>query len=240
VDLGDDLEGFVPMSQLGVDNLKKPADSFSEGDEIPLRATRVDIPNHRIVLSVKAYMMAQDQAVMDEFRVKHMPKPPTLADVTSDEVKEAGAAGETVGAGDETSAQDTPQDGQAPEAALPAEGAEQVAVDTQVAEMPEASSTEPVAQPAETTAEPISAEPVPAEPEVEPVEPVAEPTSEERVQAEPEVEPVEPEAEPTSEERAQAEPVEPEAPAQEPAPEAGGDSDEAEGESPERPDESKT
>jgi predicted RNA-binding protein with RPS1 domain len=89
VDLGDDLEGFVPVSQLGVDNLKKPADSFSEGDEIPLKATRVDIPNHRIVLSVKAYMSAQDMAIVDEYRAKHAPKQPTIGDVASEELKEA-------------------------------------------------------------------------------------------------------------------------------------------------------
>ena len=89
VDLGDDLEGFVPVSQLGVENIKKPSDSFSEGDEIPLKATRVDIPNHRIVLSVKAYMAAQDQAIVDEYRAKHAPKPSTIGDVASDEVKEA-------------------------------------------------------------------------------------------------------------------------------------------------------
>jgi small subunit ribosomal protein S1 len=91
VDLGDDLEGFVPISQLGVENLKKPADAFSEGDEIPLKATRVDIPNHRIVLSVRAYMSAQDQAIIEEYKAKHAPKPSTIGDVASDEVKEAGA-----------------------------------------------------------------------------------------------------------------------------------------------------
>jgi len=94
VDIGEDLEGFVPASQLGVDNLKKPADAFSVGDEIPLKVSRVDIPNHRIVLSVKAYMAAQDQAIIEEYRAKHAPKPSTIGDVASEEVKEAaGEAG---------------------------------------------------------------------------------------------------------------------------------------------------
>ncbi len=91
VDLGEDLEGFVPISQLGIDNIKKPSDAFSEGDEIPLTATRVDIPNHRIVLSVKAYMSAQDQAMIEEYKARHAPRPSTIGDVTSEEVKEAGA-----------------------------------------------------------------------------------------------------------------------------------------------------
>ena len=102
VDLGGDLEGFVPISQLGVDSLKRPSDSFSEGEVIPLRATRVDIPNHRIVLSVKAYMGAQDEAIIEEYRIKHAPKPSTMGDVASEELKEAMAPGGTnVGAVEE-------------------------------------------------------------------------------------------------------------------------------------------
>jgi small subunit ribosomal protein S1 len=116
VDLGDDLEGFVPASQLGVDNLKKPADAFSEGDEIPLKATRVDIPNHRIVLSVRAYMSAQDQAIVEEYRTKHAPKQPTIGDLASDELKEAAVQGsEPPAAGAAKNADDAQKlDGQRP------------------------------------------------------------------------------------------------------------------------------
>jgi small subunit ribosomal protein S1 len=50
VDLGDDIEGFVPVSQLGVTGLQNPADVFAEGDELEMRVTEVDAPNRRIVL----------------------------------------------------------------------------------------------------------------------------------------------------------------------------------------------
>ncbi len=52
VDLGDNVEGFVPLSQLGIDD-KKPADVFKEGDVLQLRVTKVDGQNQRIVLAVR-------------------------------------------------------------------------------------------------------------------------------------------------------------------------------------------
>jgi len=50
VDLGDDVEGFVPLSQLGVTGLQNPADVFGEGDVLEMRVTEVDPDNRRIVL----------------------------------------------------------------------------------------------------------------------------------------------------------------------------------------------
>jgi small subunit ribosomal protein S1 len=52
VDLGDDVEGFVPVSQLGVTGLQNPADVFAETDELEMRVTEVDAGNRRIVLEV--------------------------------------------------------------------------------------------------------------------------------------------------------------------------------------------
>ena len=50
VDLGNDIEGFVPLSQLGVTGLQNPADVFAEGDALEMRITEVDPDNRRIVL----------------------------------------------------------------------------------------------------------------------------------------------------------------------------------------------
>jgi small subunit ribosomal protein S1 len=46
VDLGNDVEGFVPLSQLG-------GETKAEGDVMKLRVTKVDGPNQRIVLGVE-------------------------------------------------------------------------------------------------------------------------------------------------------------------------------------------
>lgn len=53
VDLGSDLEGFVPISQLGVEApVTEPADHFDEGHRLELRVLETDPINRRIVLAV--------------------------------------------------------------------------------------------------------------------------------------------------------------------------------------------
>jgi small subunit ribosomal protein S1 len=68
VDMGDEIEGFVPISQLGVDNLTKPSDGFKVGDELPLTVIRVDPDQHRIVLSVRRYLEMGDEEAAREFQ----------------------------------------------------------------------------------------------------------------------------------------------------------------------------
>jgi small subunit ribosomal protein S1 len=75
VDLEEGLEGFIPLSQLGVDGLKKPADSFKVGDELSLKVTRVDTQAHRIILSVRAWLADQPQAAQAEFQTRFKPTP---------------------------------------------------------------------------------------------------------------------------------------------------------------------
>jgi small subunit ribosomal protein S1 len=55
VDLGNDLEGFVPMSQLGVENISQPGDAVKEGQALDLKVLEVDPIHHRIVLAVVGY-----------------------------------------------------------------------------------------------------------------------------------------------------------------------------------------
>jgi len=56
VELRQGVEGFVPVSHLLPDDIKKPAEYFSVGDRIPLKVIKMDPDNRRIVLSVRAYM----------------------------------------------------------------------------------------------------------------------------------------------------------------------------------------
>ncbi len=60
VDLESDLEGFVPISHLGWDNLASPADLFEEKDEIPLKVISLDQQQRRIVLSLKDHLQDLD------------------------------------------------------------------------------------------------------------------------------------------------------------------------------------
>jgi len=54
VDLGEDIEGFVPISHLGIENVQDPADHFKEGQALDLRVLESDAANRRIVLTVTA------------------------------------------------------------------------------------------------------------------------------------------------------------------------------------------
>jgi small subunit ribosomal protein S1 len=71
VELTEDVEGFVPLSQLGVEGLKKPADAFNEGDELELKVARVDAQNRRIVLSVAAVLAEHDAEDLREISEKY-------------------------------------------------------------------------------------------------------------------------------------------------------------------------
>ncbi len=75
VDMDEGLEGFIPLSQLGIDNLKKPSDSFQSGDDLTLKVTRVDTQAHRIILSAKAWISDQDRATQDAFQTRFQPSP---------------------------------------------------------------------------------------------------------------------------------------------------------------------
>ncbi|MBI5169316.1 MAG: 30S ribosomal protein S1 [Candidatus Eisenbacteria bacterium] len=70
VDLGEGIEGFIPLSQLGIDELKRPNDAFEVGESLTMKVTRVDVPNHRLILSVKAWMTEQDDIALAEWTSK--------------------------------------------------------------------------------------------------------------------------------------------------------------------------
>jgi small subunit ribosomal protein S1 len=55
IDLGNDLEGFAPMSQLGFDNVVNPGDVVKEGQVADCEVLEVDPIHHRIVVAVRGY-----------------------------------------------------------------------------------------------------------------------------------------------------------------------------------------
>jgi len=56
VELRSGVEGFVPVSHLLPEDIKKPAEYFEAGDHVPLKVIKMDPANRRIVLSVRSYM----------------------------------------------------------------------------------------------------------------------------------------------------------------------------------------
>ena len=94
VDLGEDLEGFVPISQLGVEEtLAEPADRFGEGQRLDLRVLEADPINRRIVLAVVDAPDVPYEAAEVEYENMAVSKAGS---------SDRGAAGETSDAGAET------------------------------------------------------------------------------------------------------------------------------------------
>jgi small subunit ribosomal protein S1 len=86
VDLPGDVEGFVPLTQLGRPEIRKPAEAFSIGEEIPLKIIEFDLANKKIILSAKAYFEDREKSELEAYLEKHPVKSLTVGDV-------AGSAG---------------------------------------------------------------------------------------------------------------------------------------------------
>ncbi|MEE2658074.1 MAG: 30S ribosomal protein S1 [Candidatus Latescibacterota bacterium] len=88
VGLEEDVDGFVPLSQLGINDLQTPRQSFEVGQEVPLEVIEFDEEQKKIVLSVLEYLRDKDQAEVDEYIEKHPVKPVTVDDVVEDQDEE--------------------------------------------------------------------------------------------------------------------------------------------------------
>jgi small subunit ribosomal protein S1 len=80
VDLGDEVEGFVPLQHLGRDDLESAEQAFQEGDELPLTVIEFDKQGRKIVLSVTEYFKSRDGAEQEAFLKQHEMRETTLAD----------------------------------------------------------------------------------------------------------------------------------------------------------------
>jgi len=148
VDLGDDIEGFVPGSQASTDNPDELDRYYEPGDAVELKIMESDAANRRIVLEVTST--------------------PTLKPEKEEE-PEGDAAGDEEAPEAETSeAEETGADAEEPEAEEPAEAdaeeaeaeesAEADAEEPEAEETAEADAEEPVAEAAEEAAEPEDAD----------------------------------------------------------------------------------
>jgi small subunit ribosomal protein S1 len=70
VELRSDVEGFVPVGQMGKPDLRHPDDAFAVDDVLPLKVIKVDPKNKRIVLSVGAYLKGVSDEELNEFHAR--------------------------------------------------------------------------------------------------------------------------------------------------------------------------
>lgn len=84
IKLEDELEGFVPTSQLGKDDITKPIEAFSEGDVLPMRVIEFDRPTRKIVLSVTEYYKGREKTELEAFLAKHPTKTQKVEEVVEE------------------------------------------------------------------------------------------------------------------------------------------------------------
>jgi small subunit ribosomal protein S1 len=87
VDLGNNVEGFVPTHHLGKTEITRPIEAFSEGDEIPLKVIEFDQGAKRIVLSVEAYYRGREKTELDAFLSKHPTKTLKVEEIVEERPK---------------------------------------------------------------------------------------------------------------------------------------------------------
>ena len=68
VDVGDDLEGFVPLNQVTEDLTRNNCAGLTPGTKLSLRVVRIDPQNRRIVLSVKAFYEQEESDDMADYQ----------------------------------------------------------------------------------------------------------------------------------------------------------------------------
>ena len=84
VELEEDTEGFVPASQLGQPELKKPNEGFKVEDTLPLKVIEFDKEKKKIVLSVEEYLKEREKEEIEKYKREHAPKPVTIGDMVSE------------------------------------------------------------------------------------------------------------------------------------------------------------
>ncbi len=197
VKLPDEVEGFVPVTQLGKE-VNRPHDAFADGDLLPLKVIEFDRFEHRIVLSVNAFFDTKEEGDLETFLSNHPTKTVSLRE----------ALGEKAAGFDESQREPEAEDYPIPEVPPEYEAKEEAQPEEAKEETPEPEETPEVPETAEEleATEEEATEEAPEEKPVaeEPQETVAEePAVEETVSEEPE--------EPVTEETEVAEP-EPETP----------------------------
>jgi small subunit ribosomal protein S1 len=78
------VDAFVPLTHLGKSQIKRAADHFKVGDELPLKVIEFDKENKRIVLSVDEYLKGKEKEEIDQFMTDHSLTPTTLKEIVEE------------------------------------------------------------------------------------------------------------------------------------------------------------
>jgi len=139
VKLPDDVEGFVPVTQLGKE-VNRPHEAFSDSDLLPLKVIEFDITEHRIVLSVNAFFDSKEQGDLDSFLTAHPTKTVTMREVLGesfDSFESADTEPEEIVVEEDADEIEEPEEVVVEEAAVEIEEPEEVVVEEAAVEIEE-------------------------------------------------------------------------------------------------------
>ena len=132
VSLEEEVDGFVPLSQLAIENLQTPRQSFEIDQEVPLKVIEVDEQQKKIVLSVREYLKDKDRAEHEAYLENHPIREVTIEDVPEDQDDEMESWGDpTPEAGDEPAAVSTEEDHSASDEDAEAASAETESIESE-------------------------------------------------------------------------------------------------------------
>ena len=77
------VDAFVPLNHIGKPNIKRAADYFKVGDELPLKVIEFDKENKRIVLSVSEYLKGKESSEVESYMAQHSLGATTLEELVS-------------------------------------------------------------------------------------------------------------------------------------------------------------
>ena len=80
VELPLGVDGFVPVSQLAMTQVKNIADKFRVGDALPMRVVEFEKDSKKIVLSVVEYLKGKEAKIVEEYAAAHKLPAVTLAE----------------------------------------------------------------------------------------------------------------------------------------------------------------
>jgi small subunit ribosomal protein S1 len=75
------VDGFIPINHLGHARLKKAADFFKPGDEVPARVIEFDKENKKIVLSVSNYFKDKEKNEWEDYLAKQGVEKTTMEEI---------------------------------------------------------------------------------------------------------------------------------------------------------------
>ena len=65
--IGDNMAGFIRMSELSRDRSEQRADRFAVGEKVDAKVTQIDQKNRKVTLSIKAREIEEEKKAMAEY-----------------------------------------------------------------------------------------------------------------------------------------------------------------------------